>query len=72
MNQNPVIGAILIELVKRHQALPKYKSNLKFAIKPLGTVVKGEKLKISKHKEKAIRNGATFIPYLVETMGGVG
>ena len=51
---------------------PLAKSNLKYACKILGTASKGEKLKIKKHKQKPDDIGATFIPYLVDSFGGVG
>ena len=55
-------------LVKHPVAL----RNLRSAMKSLGSSAVGEEEKIKKHKLKANKVGAVFVPYVVESFGGIG
>ena len=50
---------------------PTAKTNHRHGMRELGAAIHGENLKIRKHKATADMVGATFVPYVVETFGGV-
>lgn len=50
---------------------PSAKSNARAALKILGASLEAERAKKRKHKKNAEKVGAVFVPYVVETYGGV-
>ena len=51
--------------------LPTAKSHVAKALKPLGAAISAGKAKIKKHGPESERKGVLFIPYVVETYGGL-
>ena len=61
--------AYLLDISVRHPLAPSY---VKHHPKPLDTATLAEKDKINKYKDIADGIGATFIPFICETTGGLG